>query len=481
MKQQNHFCCLKAFHGNSNVKLNLLPIFIWIRERIDLIVDLVLNKARAYVKNELVDCSLAIDQRRIFKIGRESNMPQAEKKMDLENMLVLPGLIDAHVHLRDEGYDYKEDFYSGTAAAAAGGITTVLDMPNNSPVTMSPATLRRRMKIAERKGLVNVGFYSEFPEKIGKVEEIVEEGVVAFKLYLADQIGGLNIEDDQTLKLAFKIMGDMEIPVAVHAEDKSTLKEKEEQVDLRNRNDIQAFLEVHSEQVEVKAIERLIKVGCQTAIHLHVCHLSSQRGLKTLFDGRQSGIKMTCEVTPHHLFLSTDDLKKIGTSSLMVPPVRGENDSKALWDGLKNGWIDVLVSDHAPHTLEEKNAKSVWDVKAGIPGLETTLPLLLTEVNHGRLSITDIVKVMAENSARVFGLEGKGQLEEGNDADLVVVDLSRRYRIDASKFYSKGKYSPFDGWRCMGKPVKTFVGGQLVMDEGEVVAKAGSGEVIRGG
>jgi len=192
-------------------------------------------------------------------------------------------------------------------------------------------------------------------------------------------------------------------------------------------------------------------------------------------------MSITCETTPQNLFLSVGDLRRLGTLALTVPPVREKHHVATLWDGIKDGWIDILASDHAPHALEEKKAKLVWDVKAGIPGLETILPLFLTEVKRGRLSITDIVRLMSEKPTEIFRLKGKGHLKEGNDADLVIVDLDRKYRIDTSKFHSKAKYSPFDGWNVEGKPVKTFVNGRLIMDEGEIVAEAGSGGIIRRG
>ena len=444
-----------------------------------MIVDLLLSNTKAYVNKEIVDRSLAIDNGKIFKIGKEANMPKAETKIDLKNLLVLPGLIDAHVHLRDEGKAYKEDFYSGTAAAAAGGITTVLDMPNNDPVTMSAETLGNRMEIAKKKILVNVGFYSEFPRNMKEIENIVTEGVVAFKLFMVEQVGGLNIDDDEALLEAFKTVGGLKVPVAVHAEDRTTLKKAEDEVKRAKTNDIEAFLKAHSENAEVNAVKRLLNIVKQTGTHVHFCHISTENGLKMITEGKKSGMPVTCETTPHHLFLSVADLRRIGTLALTMPPVREKSQTAALWEGIKNRWIDILASDHAPHTLEEKKAKVIWDVKVGIPGLETTLPLLLTEVKRGRLSIADMVRLMSEKPAEIFKLKDRGFLKEGNSADLTVVDLKRKYKIDASKFHSKAKYSPFDGWIVEGKPVKTFVNGQLIMDEGKIVAKAESREIIR--
>jgi len=426
----------------------------------------------------LIDCSMAIDDGKVFKIGRETNMPKSDARLDLKNLLVLPGLIDVHVHLRDEGKAYKEDFYSGTAAAAAGGMTTVFDMPNNNPVTMSVETLRNRIGVAERKILVNVGFYSEFPRDNSEIEPIFR-GAVGFKLYMAEQVGGLDIHSDQAIADAFKVAGSLEILTATHAEDEQTLKRNEDKFKNIGRNDINAFLKAHSEDVEVKAIERLLKLAKQTDMHLHFCHVSTEAGINTIIEAKKSGLPVTCEVTPHHLFLSTEDMRRVGTFAVTVPPLRDRRDVDGLWEAVKNGWVDVVGSDHAPHTLKEKEAESVWDVKVGIPGLETTLPLLLTKVRRGRISIGDVVRLMSENPTEIFKLKNKGRLKEGNDADLTVVDLNREYKVDASRFHSKAKFSPFEGREVQGKPVKTFVAGQLVMDDDEIVAKPGSGRIIR--
>lgn len=444
-----------------------------------MIVDSVLANAKAYFKQAIVDCSIAFNEGRIFKIGRESNMPTADARFDLENHLVLPGLIDAHVHLRDEGKSYKEDFLSGTAAAAAGGMTTVLDMPNNDPVTMSAEALRNRMKIAEARILVDVGFRSEFPGDVGEIEGIVREGAVGFKLFMANQVGGLDVNDDEAMLEAFKAVGKLKVSTSVHAEDEQMLKRGEGELRRRRQNDVAAFLKAHSENVELRAVTRVLGMVKRGNVHVHFCHVSTQNGLRAIAAGKKSGMLISCEVTPHHLLLTVDDLKRAGTLGVTMPPVRDKQHAEALWEGVRNGWVDIVASDHAPHTIGEKEAETVWDVKVGIPGLETTLPLLLTQVKRGRMSIGDVARLMSEKPAEIFNLKGKGYLREGNNADLTVVNLRKKFRIDASGFQSKAKFSPFDGREVEGKPAKTFVGGQLIMDEGEIIAKPGSGRVIR--
>jgi dihydroorotase len=444
-----------------------------------LIADSVLINAKAYFKQEIVDCSIAINEGKILKIGKQVNMPKADVRTDLKGQLVLPGLIDVHVHLRDGGKSRKEDFYSGTSAAAAGGFTTVTDMPNNEPVTMSPRTLHDRMEIAERKVLVNVGFRSEFPNNLKNIEPIVKEGALGFKLFMAEQIGGLDLSNDEAITNAFKTVAKLGVSVAVHAEDRDTLKHAEDAFKKERRNDITAFLKAHSEIVELKAIQRVLNIVRKTGVQLHFCHVTTKEGLEAIVEGKKSGLTVSCETTPHNLLLSSVDLRRIGMLCLTMPPVRDKPNIEALWDGLQSGSIDMIASDHAPHMLKEKEAESVWDVKVGIPGLETTLPLLLTEVNRGRLAIGDIARLMAEKPTEIFKLTGKGLLKEGNDADLTVVDLYRKHKIDSSRFLSKAKYSPFDGREVEGKPIQTYVNGQLIMDAGEITAKPGSGRIIR--
>jgi dihydroorotase (multifunctional complex type) len=448
-----------------------------------LIVDSVLINAKAYMGGQIVDCSIAIEEGKIQKIGKETQMPQADEKTDLHNLLVLPGLIDEHVHLRDEGKAYKEDFSSGTAAAAAGGFTTVLDMPNNDPVTMSVGTLRNRMEIAQTKILTNVGVYSEFPKNLTETAAIVAEGAIGFKLFMGSQVGGLNIDDNQSLQDAFKAVAELEVPLAIHAEDRAMLAANEAKLKQAQKIGTADFLRAHTEAVELTAIQRFLKLSQQSKVHLHFCHVTSQEGLNAIVEAKKSDRKgkVTCEVTPNHLLLTSEDVKWIGQMAIMAPPLRDKIHLEALWKGLEDETVDTIGSDHAPHTKEEKGASSVWDVKVGVPGLETTLALIMTFVKKNRLTIVQAVHLLAEKPAEIFGLNDRGRLEHGKNADLTVVDFNRQFKIEASKFKSKAKFSPYEGWDVQGKVVKTIVNGQVVFDDGEIVAKAGSGLIARRG
>jgi len=442
-------------------------------------VDLILSNAKIYTPKRVVEAGLAIDKGRILKIAKETNLPQASEKADIKGMTVLPGLIDPHVHLRDQQLAYKEDFFSGTSAAAAGGVTLVMDMPNNKPVTMSVSSLRERMKLAESRTVVNIAFHSAFPENLEEIQGIVKQGAIAFKLYLSQEVGGLNIDDNDALLRAFSKAQDMKVPVSVHPEDRETLETVKKKMQQAGRKDIEAYLKTHSPEAELKAIRRIIELAKKTSVQIHFCHLSSAKGLRAVLIAKKMGLPITCEATPHHLLLSSKHLKRYKTVALTDPPLRTERDVEALWNALRLGLIDAVASDHAPHTIEEKEAESVWEVSPGIPGLETTLPLLLTQVNEGRLTLPTLIEVTSKRPAEIFHLRDRGSLAEGYCADLVVVDMKREYRIDSSQFHSKAKYSPFDGWRVKGKPMKTFVNGRLVMDDGEIVAKPGVGEILR--
>jgi dihydroorotase len=302
---------------------------------------------------------------------------------------------------------------------------------------------------------------------------------VGFKLYLQQHIGGVNVDDDQALLNAFEAVMKGRKPICVHAEDRSTIQKAEQKLKAEGKHDIAAFLKTHPAKAEEKAIKRITTIGGKARPHIHICHVSSSMGLKRALAARHAGNNVTCEVTPHHLLLTTRHLKKLGNTALELPPLRTNRDVKALWKGLTAGVIDTIASDHAPHSWKEKTAESVWDVKPGIAGIETMLPLMLTEVNRSHLTLQQLVKLACRNPARIFGFKDRGTLSQGCFGDITVVDVKKEYRIDASKFYSKAKFSPFDGWKVKGAPIKTFVNGRLVMDEGRIVAEPGTGGLLK--
>jgi dihydroorotase len=445
-----------------------------------LIVDSVLTNAKAYINKEIIPCSIAIENGKIFKISKETHMPKSDERIDLKNSLVIPGLVDPHVHLRDEEKSYKEDFYTGTAAAAAGGFTTVLDMPNNKPLTHTAEKLKNRMKIAQNRIIVNVGFYSEFPKDLDEIPKIIHQGAIAFKLFMARQIGGLNIDNNEQIKKTLTRIRDLNSILAVHAEDKDLLIKNKSKLKNKNKDDLRAFFKAHSEEVEYVAIKRVLKLNKEIDAHVHFCHVTTKAGLNLIIEAKKSGSKITCEVTPNHLFLSMNDLDHYGSLIIMMPPLRNKTNVNALWDAIRSGRVDIIGSDHAPHTKEEKIGSNIWDVKVGLPGLETSLPLLLTMVNKHKITIGDVVTLLSEKPSLIFRLSDIGYIQQGKNADFTVIDLKKKYKVDVSTFQSKAKYSPYNGWEVQGKPTKTIVNGLLVMDEQRIVAKIGSGSIFRG-
>jgi len=444
-----------------------------------MIADLVLENAKIYFRGKIVEAGLAVSGEKILKIAKETNLPHASRKIDLRECLVLPGIIDAHVHLRDQSLEYKEDFFTGTCAAASGGVTTVLDMPNNVPVTMSVDSLEKRAEIAARKSVVNMAFYSAFPEDLRDMENIVRWGAKGFKLFLSKRIGGLDLEDDESLLQGLRKAAMLDVPVLIHAEDKDLLESKSEELKRMGRCDAASFFFFFSISAEARAVKRATELSRASGAHIHICHVSAAQSMSIISSAKHAGVNVTCEVTPHHLLLSSRELETLGGIALTNPPLRTERDREALWRNLRRGVVDIIASDHAPHALHEKEKDSVWNVAPGFPGLETMASLMLTQVNKGFLALSRLVQVSSERPAEIFQIEKRGSLKEGYFADFIVVDMKREWRIDSSKFYSKAKFSPFDGWAVKGKVIKTFVNGRLVMDEGEIVGKPGEGKIIR--
>jgi len=428
---------------------------------------------------ELLEGAIHVEDRRIIKIGKEANLPRADRTMNAKGLIALPGLIDAHVHLRDLQLSYKEDFYTGTCSAAAGGFTTVLDMPNTIPATDSSIRLNEKCEHAEKKIVVNVGFHAGLTDKLEEITELARLGAVSFKLNLYKPTPEIAIEDNELMTQLLLKCEDTRRPVTIHAEDREFVERNKAQAKTGKKPTIEDFLKAHSKEAELLALKRMIDLAKITRARLHICHLSAVKSLDSIEQARRIGLRLTCETSPHYMFLNENHLRRLKGIAITIPPVRDSTNSRMLWNAFINNRIDIIATDHAPHTEKEKAVDNIWEISPGIPGLETALPLLLTRVNKGQLRLGRLVRAMSEEPAAIFGLKRKGRLSRGGDADLTLIDLKAKFKIDSTKFHSKAKLSPFDGFKCQGKPVKTFVGGKLVMDDGEIVAEKGTGSILK--
>jgi dihydroorotase len=443
-------------------------------------MSLSITNVKVVLGQQIIEGGISIRDGKIDKICKTPLLPQSDKTINGKGLIAIPGLIDAHVHLRDMELSYKEDFSSGTFAAAAGGFSTVLDMPNTKPPTNSGERLVEKIAKAKTAVHVNVGFYASLAESAFDLRKMINAGAIAFKLYMNEPDPDAWHNDPQRLLSSFEECGALGIPVDVHAENGPAIARIQTKCLEAGRNSVQDFLRAHAPRFELDAVQTTIDLARRAHSKVHVCHLSTHRSLREISAARRKGVEVTCEATPHHLLLDATGLKRKGGFALMVPPLRTHSDTKALWRAMLTSRIDIVASDHAPHTLEEKTGKDVWSVRPGLPGLETTLPLLLTRVHRGELTLARLVQLLAEKPAEIFGLQGKGRLQPGMDGDLVLIDPKARSKIDSSKFYSKAHFSPFDGFKCVGQPVTTVVAAHVVYDRGEIVERNQGQIVARG-
>ncbi len=443
------------------------------------LVDLALTNAKVLTPHGLVAGGVAIHDGKILSIDQEDRLPKAATTLNLQGHLVLPGLIDVHTHLRDLHLAYKEDFYSGTCAALAGGFTTVLDMPNTVPLTDSAARLHEKMAIARERIVANTGFYACLPAEASELHRLQGLGVMGCKVYLHHPYATLNVDDDAVLRRVLQDLEDLDLILAVHAEDRQIITSLEARYQAEAPSSPRLRLKTHPPRAEVQAVHRLLSLLRGRRPRLHFCHISTGAASSLISRAKAGGAPVTYEATPHHLFLSETRVKDVGSVAFVEPPLRRATTQRRLWRDLLAGRIDVVASDHAPHALTEKRQANLWAAPSGFPGLETTLPLLLTRVARGELSLECLGVLLARNPARIFRLAGKGVIAPGFDADLTVVDMEQAFVIDSSRFHSKAKYSPFEGLKVVGRPVQVFLGGHLAMDAGEILAKPGSGTILR--
>ena len=437
--------------------------------------DLVIKEGRVAVSSSLRTCAIASKAGRVTWIGSNSNAPKAQRTIDASGLVVLPGVIDVHVHMRDPGATYKEDFRSGTSAAAAGGITTVFDMPNNSPPTKDLGSFRLKAKAAEEKAIVDYALYGLLTRGSSReIAPLVRSGVVGFKCYMAETTGSLAPQSEDEIRQELALVGRAGMRVSVHAEDNSVIQERISKLREIGRTEAMAHYESRPEMAEERAVRRAISLSREAKCDLHIAHLSSAAGASEVRAAKRSrhrgGADVTAETCPQYLLLDKGDYAEKGSLMKANPSVKRREDKLALWRAVRDGTIDMIATDHAPHTIEEKTSgASIFDRASGFPGLETSVALMLTCVSRGLLSLSRYVHLTSKGPAKAWGLyPKKGRIAVGADADFTIVDTRREWKIDPAKFQSKAKFSPFDGFDVKGAAVYTIVRGSVVMEDGHI-------------
>lgn len=411
---------------------------------------------------------IGIENGVIKKIGKDL---KGELLLDAKNSLVLPGGIDTHVHFRDPGFTYKEDWISGSKSALAGGITSVIDQPNTVPMVTSPKILLDKIDIAQKKSLVDFGVNATVTNNnIHLIRDLAKYATSFGEIFL----GNDNDKDAISytmLNNALRVIKDTHVIPTIHAEDFSCIEANK----MAYQSELpQSHLLARPNRCEEIAVSELIKMAVKIGCRIHICHISSKEAIYLI--KKKRGL-VTCEVTPHHLLFSSDDYDNLKTRIKVNPPIRNKVDNIVLWDMAKNGTIDIIASDHAPHSIEEKEG-DVYDVKSGVPGVETMIPLLLHLVVKNDLSLGRLVELTSQNPAKIWGFKRKGFLKEGYDADLVVYNLNDIKKINADYLHSKCGWTPYEGFQAIF-PQTTLVRGTIAFKEGEFYVKEGYGKNIK--
>jgi dihydroorotase len=406
---------------------------------------------------------IGIRNGRIAALG-DLSAASAGETIQAAGLHVLPGVIDSQVHFREPGLEHKEDLETGSLAAVAGGVTAVFEMPNTKPLTTSPETLADKVRRARNRMYCDFAFYvGGTRENIDDIPDLEQlEGSAGIKVFMGASTGNLLVEDEASLD---RIIARISRRAAFHAEDEARLKER---MHLRKPGDASSHPIWRDPEAAMIATQRLVRLAEKHRKRVHVLHISTAEEMAFLADHKDWA---TVEVTPNHLTLGADAYQRLGTLVQMNPPVRDERHRAGIWAGVSSGVADVLGSDHAPHTREEKNHPYPGS-HSGMTGVQTLLPIMLDHVNAGRLSLERLVDLTSHGPQRIFGMRGKGRIAVGYDADLSVVDMKRRETITDQWIRSKSQWTPYHGVSVQGWPVGTIVRGRRVMWEGEITGSA---------
>jgi dihydroorotase len=417
-------------------------------------MSLVVKDGRVFFNGGLVEADVLCEDGKIKRIAKSVD---GDETLKAGGKLVLPGVIDAHVHFRTPGMEHKEDWKTGSKSAVKGGVTTVFDMPNTNPPTTTLRLLEEKRKLVAGKSLVNYGFY--FGAAKDNLEGIRNvKNVPGVKVYMASTTGNLLVDDEESIEKVFKAVKEANQLAFCHAEDEVMVKKATEKAREFDSRDPLIHGKTRPKQCTLEGARTACKLAKKVGNRLHVTHVTTaeEASLVKSFDA-------SCDTTTTYLFLDEGNLKALGNYGKINPPVRARADQIGLWKELKRGKVDMITTDHAPHTREEKE-RDYWDAPSGAPGVQTLVPLLLNEVNWRNLSLNDFVRLVSENPARITRAKGKGRIAEGMDADLTIADMKLERVLTDDEIESKCGWTPFAGRRLKGWPVATVVNGELAWD-----------------
>lgn len=416
--------------------------------------DLVLKNGRVVLPKNVVTADIVVENGKVAELSERGFSGKVKREIDCSGKYILPGAVDAHVHFREPGMTAKEDFKTGSEAALAGGVTTILDMPNTKPPTVTLEALLNKRALACEKCKCNFGFHFGISEEhFSELKKAAAEpDVYSLKAYLSESSGGMRI----SYEFLERIFARIDKLVTVHAEDQHFIEENLKKFGESKSPLVHSL--IRSEACAVAAVKKVLHLAKKYDRRVHIAHVSTAAELEIIRKFKNENV--TCEVTPHHLFLNIHEYDKQGNFVKVNPSLRSHEDQEALWQGIDDGTVDICASDHAPHTFAEKDVEYP-KAPAGVPGVETMLPLLLHEVNKERLTINKVAKIVSRRPAEIFALTGKGMIAEGMDADLVVCDMDLERVIENSKLKTKCRWSPFAGWKLRGWPVLTVCSGKV--------------------
>ena len=456
-------------------------------------VDTLIINGQVVTETGVEPLNVAIRDRRIIALFDHGDTVSADTVIDAQDKLVLPGAIDIHFHCRAPAHPQRGDFATETRAAAAGGVTTIFEMPISKPCCATGDIFRMRKQLAQENCYVNFGLFGA-PGLLDRaeIEDMVNEGAIAFKIFMTatpagrdDEFEGLCLPELPELYQALQMVAETGLLCVVHAENNQLLEWHTAQLQAANRNDV---LPAHGESrpphVEAQAIATLLTLNESIGANLHIAHLSAREALEILRRFQSTGSTATAETCPHYLFFTEDDLERVGPYAKINPPLRKAEDQAALWEGLADGSLIAVTTDHSPFTVEEKEQArtDIWRTPPGAPGVEELLLSMMDAALKGRMTINKVVELISTNGAKRFGIyPNKGRIGVGADADIVIFDPHSTTIIHKDNLFSKARECDklYEGMIFQGKVLQTIVNGKTVFKDGKITGQAGDGQFVR--